>query len=132
MDKYEKAALRFTNKIRAELGLEPLEQLEKGNIGIASSCTLSASLLNAEGLWPRTDYDFVDIIDIAPILGDDGPYFSDSSVGYVDAKTPKARVRQAPRIVKSFKVPTLVKTFLRFFDDGKYPHLVTDDIVTLP
>lgn len=109
----QERALKFSNKVRTELGLPPIDALVPGAIEEPGRCTLNRTIV-AEGLFPFVDYEYVQIIkpDYASTYDQDGSDFLDS---------PTKR-----EVLKAFKVPVEVKEFLRGFDAGYFPELVTD------
>lgn len=125
---YRLAALNFTNKIRAELGKEPIDDLVPGVISEAARCTVTMSIDGqADGLYPRTDYHFVDIFQ--------NPAFNDDEIEWPDQGDFRngklLSKKRYPTLVKSIRVPQRVQDFLSAFDDGMYGDLMVD-YVELP
>jgi hypothetical protein len=110
MDKYERAALKFANRIRRIQGRELLVALPTGDTGEENSCPIANAINN--GLEFSVAVDTVSfsfepeipkcVADLVELGEYDGLY--DVSV--------------------DISLPASVTEFIERFDDEKYPHLI--------
>lgn len=104
LKKFRNSALKFTNRIRKALDLEPLEDFVPGSIGDPLSCTINRSIV-AEGIFPFVDYAYVKVYNSPPQPDRWGDLQFDGKSS------------------RQFKVPQLTRLFLAAFDGGYYPDI---------
>lgn len=91
-------ALAFANKVREKLGLKPMDKLVKGNIGLASHCPITNTILarTRRGLRVSTGYRRCEIYD------KDGAH------------------------IAAVPLTEMASRFARKFDEGSFPDLSAD------
>lgn len=95
-DRYEKAALKFANEVRAAAGLKPAPRLLPGTRGECGCCPIANTILyRTRNRWAEVD-------------GVDCQIGSNLSPWATSA---------------NYTLPTLAREFTTSFDDGNYPGL---------
>src|SRR4051812_11618021 len=104
LDNYKEAALTFANQVRVGLGMKALKALPKGVTGDPQYCVLARAFNDGSSV----DGDNVEFDN------DVKAYIAATAVGQkydIDNPTPE------------ISLPKAVKSFVRAFDDDKYPEL---------
>lgn len=116
LETYETAALEHVNDVRADLGLEPLDELQPGRKGKAEACPIANSIIH-EGPDYLTCNTYW-----SPELHRQG-YNEEGDTIVLDSRVG----RDSTGIIHESKMSDDAGMFQRAFDRGEYPQLVADN-----